>query len=111
MNKEIQEILDNLKDEVWSKTGADSYDNLLDYITDLQQENERLNQDLSYYQGFGVDMLHKNNELEERIEKAVEYIKTCNPDVDLNSMFLNESYLSNYGANELLDILNGRSDE
>lgn len=41
MNDEIKEILDNLKDEVWSKTGADSYDKLLDYITNLQQERDK----------------------------------------------------------------------
>ena len=38
---EIKEILDNLKDEVWSKTGSDSYDKLLDYITNLQSRIEK----------------------------------------------------------------------
>ena len=50
MNDDIKEILDNLKDEVWSKTGADSYDKLLDYITNLQQENERLDTHLGELQ-------------------------------------------------------------
>lgn len=41
----------------------------------------------------------------EVIDKAIEYIETCNPDVELHSEILDESYLSNYGAKELLDIL------
>ncbi len=43
--------------------------------------------------------------LREVINKAIEYIETCNPNVELHSEFLDESYLSNYGAKELLDIL------
>ena len=43
----------------------------------------------------------------EVINKAIEYIETCNPNVELHSEFLDESYLSNYGAKELLDILKG----
>lgn len=39
------------------------------------------------------------------IDKAIKYIETCNPNVELYSAFLDESYLSNYGAKELLDIL------
>lgn len=45
------------------------------------------------------------------IDKAIEYIETCNPNVELHSEFLDESYLSNYGAKELLDILKGDSNE
>lgn len=41
----------------------------------------------------------------EVINKAIKYIETCNPNVELHSEFLDESYLSNYGAKELLDIL------
>ena len=41
----------------------------------------------------------------EVIDKAIEYIETCNHNVELHSEFLDESYLSNYGAKELLDIL------
>ena len=55
------------------------------------------------------ERLHnEKEELQQRIDKAIEYIKTCNPDVDINSMFLNESYISNYGAKEILEILEGK---
>ena len=53
----------------------------------------------------------ENQQLKGRINKAIEYIEKCNPDVDLHSMFLNESYISNYGACELLEILKGDKDE
>ena len=56
----------------------------LKYIKNLQQENQKY---------------------KEVINKAIEYIETCNPNVELHSEFLDESYLSNYGAKELLDIL------
>ena len=56
----------------------------LKYIKNLQQENQKY---------------------KEAINKAIEYIETCNPNVELHSEFLDESYLSNYGAKELLDIL------
>ena len=47
----------------------------------------------------------ENKRQKEVINKAIEYIETCNPNVELHSEFLDESYLSNYGAKELLDIL------
>lgn len=53
----------------------------------------------------------ENKKQKEVIDKAIEYIETCNPNVELHSEFLNESYLSNYGAKELLDILKGDSNE
>ena len=48
-------------------------------------------------------------ELQSVIDEAIKYIENCNPNVDLNSMFLNESYISNYGACELLKILKGEN--
>lgn len=50
-------------------------------------------------------LVKENQKQKEVIDKAIEYIETCNPNVELHSEFLNESYLSNYGAKELLDIL------
>ena len=52
----------------------------------------------------------ENQKLKDRIDKATDYIEKCNPDVDLHSMFLNESYISNYGACELLKVLRGKDD-
>ena len=51
------------------------------------------------------DLEQERDKYKEVIDKAIEYIETCNPDVELHSEILDESYLSNYGAKELLDIL------
>ena len=51
------------------------------------------------------ELLKENKRQREVINKAIEYIENCNPNVELHSEFLDESYLSNYGAKELLDIL------
>lgn len=51
------------------------------------------------------ELLKENRRQREVINKAIEYIENCNPNVELHSEFLDESYLSNYGAKELLDIL------
>lgn len=53
------------------------------------------------------DIIQTRDVYEKTIDKAIEYIETCNPNVELHSELLDESYLSNYGANELLDILKG----
>lgn len=67
MNEEIKEILDYIKK--WtSLNDIPMIIKLEDYITNLQK-------DLYYYQTYGADMLHKNNELEQRIDKAIEYIE------------------------------------
>ena len=57
-------------------------------------------------------ILKDNEDLEQQckkqkevIDKVTKYIETCNPNVELHSEILDESYLSNYGAKELLDIL------
>ena len=57
------------------------------------------------------ELQNENQQLKKVIDKAIKYIETCNPNVELHSEFLDESYLSNYGANELLDILKGESNE
>jgi len=107
MNDEIKNILDEFMNfdfnSQWEKMEINEYERniLKDYITNLQQENERLNQDLIYYQRYGADMLHKNNILEERIEKAVEELELWQPGI--KAIKLEKKYL--------LDILLGRSDE
>lgn len=81
---------------------------LLDYITNLQQENERLQEDYNKAMDLvdkGVENSYKLlKDYKSRCEKAIEYIKSVDEDI-LNSMFLDESYISNYGAVELLNIL------
>lgn len=78
-------------------------EDLITYIDDLEKRIKDLET---------INEQHRkiNGELRTTINKAIEYIKTCNPDVDLYSMFLSEYYISNYGAVELLEIL-GDSNE
>ena len=125
MNNEIKKILNKLNCLVKNKMcwwenytvfSPDDIQTLLDYITNLQQKNERLNQDLSYYQGYGADMLHKNNGLEERIEKAVEFIKNTPLyeiiyDYNMEDELEIQNVSDETASNKLLNILNGRSDE
>ncbi|MBQ8473166.1 MAG: hypothetical protein IJ501_06655 [Bacilli bacterium] len=73
---------------------------------------KRLSGELPLTQKMLIDNLQQENQqLKDRIDKAIEYIEKCNPDVDLHNMFLNENYISNYGACELLEILKGDKDE
>lgn len=64
-----------------------------------------LNQIIDDYKVLYHKEKEKRKELQQRIDKAIEYIETCNEEEKLNSMFLDESYISNYGAKELLEIL------
>jgi len=133
MKDEIKEILDKLSNrkqetlmqgirECQQKdiehpfiTKEEYIDKILDYITTLQEENKQLK--------VKSEVLEENNKLliqqkaqmyedldiaYEKIDKAIEYIKTVNESSKyLDSMFLYENYISNYGACELLDILQG----
>lgn len=84
--------------EIYVKGIVQDYDKNINSINKyLFSENERLNAII--------------DDLEDKIDKAIEYIKTCNDKEELESMFLNESYISNYGAKELLEILGGNKDE
>ena len=85
--KRIEKILHNCSktiDESVNMVGASN--EIVKYIEDLEQQCKKQ---------------------KEVIDKAIEYIETCNPNVELHSEFLDESYLSNYGTKELLDILKG----
>ena len=112
MNNEIKEILDFKENADYKKLSCDEIAILRDYITNLQQENERLNQDFIYYQRYGADMLHKNNNLEDRIEKAVEYIKehTFQEEIGFDNKKgeIHYGYFVECKAKELLNILNGK---
>ena len=108
MNDEIKEILDFKENADYKKLSCDEIAILKDYITNLQQENERLNQDLSFYQRYGADMLHKNNILEERIEKAVEYLDKHK--IELSHSFDEPDcdYWIATNPQDIIDILNGK---
>lgn len=114
MNNEIKEILDSIKEqseeENWIQLSPEFIQPLLDYITYLQQELEeekRINQeDLKYI-----------DELNERIEKAVDYIeKNLLPShsIEKTDWEFEEVIYSDLpveAIKPLIDILNGRSDE
>ena len=92
MNNEIKEILEMLQ-----KYGSTNDKVLLDYITNLQEENVVLKSQLlqdnkSYY------------DMQDRIDKAIEKLK------DLYSYADNEEYVDNY-CKDLLKTLQGKSDE
>lgn len=96
MKDEIKEILDRLKNEEFSTTlFQDEKNKLLDYITNLQEENEKVHKDF--------------NELSERYfftksrnEKAIEYIN-----VGKTFDFIDVGKVVNKIQNDLLNILQG----
>lgn len=96
----IEKICDDL--------GIDSKDLI---ISNLVKENQKLKEDYNKIVHEATEFESRVYELKDRIDKATDYIEKCNPDVDLYSMFLNESYISNYGAWELLEILKGVKDD
>lgn len=74
-------------------------------IEQLQQENKQLKENYKNIDKGMAYLMEQNNLYKSVIDEVIEYIKTCNPNVDLYSEFLDESYISNYGAIELLEIL------
>ena len=99
MDEEIKEILDYLDYGVNSlsiskppfKIGYDDIKKLLDYITNLQQENERLKN--IPIMDFTSDVYQELEDYKSRIDKAIEYIEKTQ-----------EGYVSEL---KLLDILRG----
>ncbi len=75
MNEEIKEVLDRCTPFLF----GDEVDKLLDYITNLQEENKRLKQ---FYDKKGVYSLEYDKEtlttmvceLQSKIDKAVDYL-------------------------------------
>ena len=90
---------------------------ILDYITNLQQENERLKEKVKHYeetQTFGdyVEEVNLLVDYKSRIEKAVEYIEKHRKvyKLGVNQETDEFDYIST-SPQELLNILNGRCDE
>jgi len=112
MNKEIKEIRDYIScpqfgDDYYGKWGTLRLDqrrkikDLIDYITNLEQENERLKSDLELYEN-GVYFSSENDKLQEIIDKAIEYIKKHkNTNPHLTSLLVNNEII------ELENILKG----
>ena len=98
MNKEelLKEIMKLPKAEIINPISTMNSINVDDLMSAVDILNKVPNYD---------ELLKENKRQREVINKAIEYIENCNPNVELHSEFLDESYLSNYGAKELLDIL------
>ena len=103
MKDEIKEIREYIKcpqfgDDYYGKWGALRLDqrkkikDLLDYITNLQEENERVSNLYKTYEEANDLWIKKCEDYKQRIDKAIEYINT--------------HYL-NANEPELLNILNG----
>lgn len=104
MNNEIKEILDYIDDRIIPN---EKWNKIKDYITNLQKENKKLSKEIKKNKKEDVEIRNKNcflvngfHELEERIDKAIAYIKSHKNDY--------EPYeLNDYNIRELLDILQG----
>ena len=85
---------------------------LIDYITNLRQENERLIKELENISldeaSIRADVLLEQQDYKSRIEKAVEFI---NDDENLWVALGEDCGRPDDDLEELLNILNGRSDE
>ena len=102
MKEEIKEILDNLKQHI-SIISVEDEDLLLDYITNLQEENvvlkSQLLQDNKSY-----------HDMQDRIKKAIEYINTVKENtIDSTRKNFAKMILINY--EDLLNILKGEDKE
>ena len=107
MTNEIKEILDLMKfandDIMWCDTltlNVKQCHLLLDYITNLQEENKNLKKQ---YAKEEKKLFHDNEILQQRIDKAVEYIKW---NLDKNEELI-EYFNYDANFNELLNILRG----
>lgn len=105
MKEEIKEILKLYKNddiEYYNLVSDLGYDKLLDYITDLQEENKRLKENnylLIDYQ----DMEIRYNEYKQRNEKAIDFMNNTFSISNVKDMF--------NIMNELENILKGDKDE
>ena len=100
-----------MKDEIKRKIkgyvyNEDDEKKILDYITNLQEENKELKkqheEDIVYREEH-LYLLQENKDLQDRIDKAIEYI---------NNGYLSDGEMVNILARQdLLNLLQGKSDE
>ena len=103
LNKEIYILQDN------SDLPLTINDILLDYITNLQEENERLIQGTTLLSNKLIDMTRVKEDYKSRNEKAIEYIKQnskCGGSF-IDNKFVIEYIDEIFNGMELLNILNG----
>lgn len=109
MKEEIKEILNRLDFNEWEVdlykvpiTWCELYD-IRDYITNLQEENEKIRKMNMYKHKYGSDMEGKYIIEKAKNKKAIEYIKEHYYEMIFGGDFVVKS-------DELLNILNGGDD-
>ena len=99
----LQKENGKLKHSLWEQQEKNEYlRDKLDYITNLQEEKRKLKAELELYKD-------NHNYLNDKIDKAIEYIKehACY-DKECN-MCCDDLWTS--GCDEVIEILQGKSDE
>ncbi len=107
MTEEIKDILDFLLYN--DKLTTSGKRKLRDYITNLQQENERIKKMNMYEHKYGSDMEGKYLIEKTKNDRAVEYIKK--EVIPYGNEWHWDDGGIRYYVEEVLNILNGRSDE
>ena len=102
-DNEIKEILARLSRYVITPDVRHDFDDLLDYITNLQQENERLKEENALVNDRNNDYRRTKEHYKSCCEKASNLIE---PLVEWGECTINGKMLKS-----VYDILNGRSDE
>lgn len=113
MNDEIKEILDFKENADYKRLSCDETAILKDYITNLQQENKELKDEIIRQSKAQVILDNENTELQDyksRTEKAVEYIENHQLVFELSSLVQIKEWFDMF-YKDTLNILNGRSDE
>ena len=116
MNKEIKEILDNLRFNVYETKNwitplglnQKNWKQLLDYIINLQQENEELKAVKRQLQIRNMSLEEWYSYHKATIDKAVEYIKE---NFDKTGIYVSGSDLPYSYIDNLLNILQNGSEE
>lgn len=115
MKDEIKEILDKLQKVANRETASRNalmemkdkdYQLLLDYITNLQEENERVSNLYETYEEANELWIKKCENYKSRIDKAVEYIKLIENNTP-NSTRKNIAKMILINYKTLLNLLNG----
>ena len=106
MKDEIKEILDYFRKYSTIRENT-MITKIEDYITNLQEENERLKEYReSYRKELDFWRIQFSN-LEDRIDKAIEYIKE--KDLTNNANFMDDGV--GYLFEDIINLLQGKSDE
>ena len=107
MKDEIKEILDNINDKweayyVQDIVSGNDLKRLLDYITNLQEENERLIRIKKFYKNSALNNFKEKADYKARIDKAIETIELWD---------MCGSKLITTFQEKAINILQGKSDE